>query len=227
MLSKFCAAIPIVADDDFEEALQGTWSSNPVITVATLDTEISDLTATGAAFVAGMLTLLSGFPTLNTSSNVGRIGYNGSTITGPNFVLNASFNINNNLRAQKVVGNIGAVGIGNGEFTATGQLQTYFGDASVYNQILNNTLTSFDMRLGRADGNARRCCSTSRRSSCRGARRRCQQEPGRDDPGRLPGLYARHPRLYHERQSLPVRANIIGVSDVPGVSRGDSTMPFD
>ena len=87
--------------------------------------------------------------------------------------------------------------------------------------------TSFDMRLGRADGNARRCCSTSRRSSCRGARRRCQQEPGRDDPGRLPGLRARHPRLYHERQSLPVRANIIGVSDVPGVSRGDSTMPFD
>ena len=153
MLSKFCAAIPIVADDDFEEALQGTWSSNPVITVATLDTEISDLTATGAAFVAGMLTLLSGFPTLNTSSNVGRIGYNGSTITGPNFVLNASFNINNNLRAQKVVGNIGAVGIGNGEFTVTGQLQTYFGDASVYNQILNNTLTSFDMRLGRDDGN--------------------------------------------------------------------------
>jgi hypothetical protein len=53
----------------------------------------------------------------------------------------------------KAVGNIGAVGIGNGEFTVTGQLQTYFGDASVYNRILNNTLTSFDMRLGRADGN--------------------------------------------------------------------------
>jgi hypothetical protein len=34
----------------------------------------------------------------------------------------------------------------------TGKLQTYFGDASVYNQILNNTLTSFDMRLGRSDG---------------------------------------------------------------------------
>src|SRR5262249_10879186 len=59
-----------VADDDFEEVLQGTWSSNPAITVATLDTEISDLSATtatvaagGAAFIAGTLTLLSGFPT--------------------------------------------------------------------------------------------------------------------------------------------------------------------
>jgi tail tube protein len=90
---------------------------------------------------------------LNTSSNVGRIGFNGASITGPNYVLAASFNINNNLRAQKAIGALGAVGIGNGEFTVTGQLQTYFGDVSVYNQILNNTLTSFDMRLGRSDGN--------------------------------------------------------------------------
>jgi hypothetical protein len=48
-----------VADDDFEEALQGTWSNNPSIVVATVDTEISDVSATtltvaagGAAFVA-------------------------------------------------------------------------------------------------------------------------------------------------------------------------------
>ena len=48
---------------------------------------------------------------------------------------------------------LGAVGIGGGQFTVTGQLQTYFGDASIYNQILNSTQVSFDMRLGRADGN--------------------------------------------------------------------------
>jgi hypothetical protein len=93
------------------------------------------------------------FGVLNTTSNVGRIGFNGSAVTGPNFVLTASFNINNNLRAQKAIGVLGAVGIGNGEFTVTGQLQTYFGDASVYSQILNNTQVSYDMRLGRKDGN--------------------------------------------------------------------------
>jgi hypothetical protein len=93
------------------------------------------------------------FGVLNTSSNVGRIGFNGSAITGPNFVLAASFNITNNLRAQKAIGVLATVGIGNGEFTVTGQLQTYFGDASVYNQILNNSLVSYDMRLGREDGN--------------------------------------------------------------------------
>ena len=90
---------------------------------------------------------------LNTTSNVGRIGFNGSTISGPNFVLAASFNVNNNYRAQKSLGVLGAVGIGNGAFTVTGQLQTYFGDATIYNQILNNTQVSFDMRLGRKDGN--------------------------------------------------------------------------
>src|SRR5215469_8978177 len=52
-----------VADDDFEEALQGTWSNNPSIVVATADMEISDVSVTtltvagsGAAFAAAMLT---------------------------------------------------------------------------------------------------------------------------------------------------------------------------
>jgi Phage tail tube protein len=82
----------------------------------------------------------------------GRVGFNGSAITRPNFVLAASFNINSNLRAQKAVGSIGAVGIGNGEFTVTGQLQTYFVDATIYKQVLSNAQIPYDMRLGRADG---------------------------------------------------------------------------
>jgi hypothetical protein len=48
---------------------------------------------------------------------------------------------------------LGAVGIGNGDFTVTGRSQTYFGDASFYNQILNNTQVSDDMRLRRGNGN--------------------------------------------------------------------------
>jgi hypothetical protein len=90
---------------------------------------ITSARATGATDVAAPT-----FGVLNTSSNVGRIGFNGSAITGPNFVMSASFNINNNLRAQKAIGALGAIGVGNGEFTVTGKLQTYFGDAPVYNQ---------------------------------------------------------------------------------------------
>ncbi|MCX5581324.1 phage tail tube protein [Kaistia terrae] len=93
------------------------------------------------------------YPVLNTSSNVGRIGFGGSLLSGPNFVMSAQFEINNNLRRQNAVGSIAAVGIGNGEFSVTGTLETYFGDSSVYQQVINNTLTSYDMRLGRQDGN--------------------------------------------------------------------------
>lgn len=93
------------------------------------------------------------FGVLNTSTNVGRIGFDGSTITGPNFVMSAMFNVNNNIRAQQAIGSIGAVGTGNGEFTVTGTIETYFGDKSIYDKVVNNTLTSFDMRVGRADGN--------------------------------------------------------------------------
>jgi hypothetical protein len=90
---------------------------------------ITSTRATGAGDFAAPT-----FGVLNTSSNVNRIGFNGSTITGPNFVMSASFNTNNNLCAQKAIGALGAIGVGNGEFTVTGKLQTYFGDAPVYNQ---------------------------------------------------------------------------------------------
>jgi Phage tail tube protein len=53
-----------------EAVLGGTWANNPTIAVVTAGVEISAVSTTtltvasgGAAFVAGMLTLLSGFPT--------------------------------------------------------------------------------------------------------------------------------------------------------------------
>jgi hypothetical protein len=109
---------------------------------------ITSTRAAGASDIAAPT-----YGVLNTSTNVGRIGFDGSSVVGPNYVLGASFNINNNIRAQNAISSIGAVGTGNGEFTVTGTLETYFGDASIYNKIVNNTLTSFDLRFGRSDGN--------------------------------------------------------------------------
>lgn len=90
---------------------------------------------------------------LNTAANVGRIGFDGSNITGPNYVMAAKLDIKNNLRRQAAVGSISAIGIGNGEFTVSGSLDTYFGDKTVLDKIINNTLTSFDIRLGKTDAN--------------------------------------------------------------------------
>jgi len=103
--------------------------------------------ASGASDVAAPST-----DVLNTSSNVGRISFNGSEITGPNYVMSAAIQIANNLRRQNAVGHIGAVGIGNGEFAVTGTLQSYFGSPDVYQAVLDNTAVSFDIRLGRSDG---------------------------------------------------------------------------
>ncbi|MBS7696269.1 MULTISPECIES: phage tail tube protein [unclassified Chelatococcus] len=89
---------------------------------------------------------------LNTSSNVGRIGIGGVEVTGPNFVMSATIEINNNLRAQNAIGSIGAVGIGNGECSVTGTQELYFGDKSIYEAVLGNTPSNFSILFGREDG---------------------------------------------------------------------------
>lgn len=90
---------------------------------------------------------------LNAASNVGRIAIDGTVLTGPNFVKTATVQIANNLRRQDAIGSLDAVGIGNGQFAVTGTLSTYFGDKTLLDKVLNNTLTSFDFRLGRTDTN--------------------------------------------------------------------------
>jgi hypothetical protein len=109
---------------------------------------ISTSRASGASDVAAPVNQI-----LNASANVGRLGVNGATVTGPNYVMEATIDIANNLRPLNAVGNLGAIGMGNGEFTLTGSLNTYFGDLTYYNLLLANSASSFDFRVGRADGN--------------------------------------------------------------------------
>lgn len=80
----------------------------------------------------------------NTSTNVARIARGGSAISGSNFVTELTVAINNNLRRQNAVANLGAIGVGSGEFNLTGTLNTYFDDEVLLNEVLNNTETSLD-----------------------------------------------------------------------------------
>ena len=84
---------------------------------------------------------------MNTSSDVGRIGENGAPVGDPNFVLEASVNVNNNLRRQNAVGSLGSVGIGSGEFNVSGSLNTYFGNLTVAQKVIDNSESSFDIRV--------------------------------------------------------------------------------
>lgn len=90
---------------------------------------------------------------LNTSSNVGRLGFNGSVIGSPNYMMSATIQVDNNSRYQNAIGNIGAVAIGTGEFAVTGTMDFYFGNTSIYEAVLSNTAVSLDFRVGRGDGN--------------------------------------------------------------------------
>ncbi len=84
---------------------------------------------------------------LNSSSNVARIARGGVAITGSNFVLEATLEIANNLRQLQAVGFLGSVAIGSGTFDVTGSLNTYFDDADLARQVIDNAETSFDLRF--------------------------------------------------------------------------------
>jgi hypothetical protein len=77
-------------DEIFEAVFRGIWLNQPVIQVATIDTEISDVAATtltvsagGAAFKAGHLTLSRGFPTAGNNKLARVTSSTGTSIVYP------------------------------------------------------------------------------------------------------------------------------------------------
>ncbi len=94
------------------------------------------------------------FDVYNTSSDIGRLGRGIDPVdaAGLNFVLEATIEINNNLRRQPAVGVFGASGIGVGEFSVTGTLSTYFDNDEILQVILQNSETSLDLITQGGDG---------------------------------------------------------------------------
>lgn len=90
----------------------------------------------------------------NTSSDIGRLGRGVDPIdsAGVNFVLEATIEINNNLRRQPAVGVFGAAGIGVGELSVTGTLSTYFDNDEILQIILQNQETTLDLITQGGDG---------------------------------------------------------------------------
>lgn len=108
------------------------------------DAQVSNIRTSGATDVSA--------PTndvMNTTSNVGRIASNGVAIGSPNYITEVNIQINNNRRRQDAVGELGSVGIGSGEFNISGNHNTYFGNKSLLEGLINNTATSFDMRFSK------------------------------------------------------------------------------
>lgn len=113
------------------------------IVTATLTFLGSDSTGFSAVRDSGATTIASATGTvLDSSNSVPWLMEGGASVTAPNYVSSFSFTLENNLRAQNAVGSPGAVGVGLGRSNLTGSLNTYFGDETVLNKLLNNTASS-------------------------------------------------------------------------------------
>lgn len=86
-------------------------------------------------------------PVMNTSSNVARIARGEAQIEGANYVSELSVEINNNARRRNAVGIFGAWSIGVGEFAVTGSMQTYFSNADLLQDLVNNKETSLNFAV--------------------------------------------------------------------------------
>jgi hypothetical protein len=66
----------------------------------------------------------------------------GSSITATTYIKSADITIDNSLRGQDAVGVLGNAGVAAGTIKASGKLEVYFADQTMYNKFLNNTETS-------------------------------------------------------------------------------------
>jgi len=93
--------------------------------------DTASVTSTPAVPSFSVYNAASNVGSLNLSDNLGVFGED-------NFIMEASIEINNNLRERNALGTLGATSIGAGEFSVTGSLNTYFSDASLLEKLLNN-----------------------------------------------------------------------------------------
>lgn len=81
------------------------------------------------------------------NANVGRLYENGSRLTSPNWAMELSFTINNNLRTNESVDEASPVAVREGECTVTGTINTYFGDNSLLTKFYAGTASSLASRV--------------------------------------------------------------------------------
>lgn len=89
---------------------------------------------------------------MNAVTGVQNIMEGGTALTNT-FAKALNLVLDNTLRGQKGLGQLGNVGIGVGHAAMTGKGDFYFFDASLYNKFVNNTATSLSLRTVDGAGN--------------------------------------------------------------------------
>lgn len=84
---------------------------------------------------------------MNAVTDVAGLALGGTLVTGPNFIQEFGFDLQNNLLRGSAVGVLGAAVVAPGKLKISGNLTTYFGSVSIWNDIVNNTKTSLYLAL--------------------------------------------------------------------------------
>lgn len=107
-----------------------------------------DSAIAGSTVGTGSAVAASSNDVMNSVADISNIRENGALMsTSGIYVLSAAINVDNGIRGQKAIGNLGNIGIGKGRCNVTGSLEVYFSDAALYNKFINNTATSIDFRV--------------------------------------------------------------------------------
>lgn len=88
----------------------------------------------------------------NAVTGVGQLWEGGSPLT-TTYLKSMDLMIDNNLRNQGAIGNLGPVGIGVGDFSATGSFQAYFANGTLFNKFRNDVYSSLNVSCQDAAGN--------------------------------------------------------------------------
>lgn len=109
-------------------------------------------TPTAVTAMPGVTAASQTFDVMNCVSGIANILEGGVALVST-YAKSLSFEINNNLRDQDSVGNLGAIGVGSGQCMVTGKIDVYFADATYYNKFTSNTNTSLSLRTVDSSGN--------------------------------------------------------------------------
>lgn len=85
------------------------------------------------------------FDVMNAITGVGTVREAGVTLSDK--IKKLDLNIENSLRGQDAVGELGNAGIGFGSFKVTGSMSVYLQNGNLYDKFLNNTSSSLDIPL--------------------------------------------------------------------------------
>lgn len=88
---------------------------------------------------------------LNSVSNIISIKEDG--VTSTSFFNKMTMSLNNNLRAQKAIGSLAAIGIALGKIDLTGTIEAYFENKTMYEKYLNATTFALQLTLEDAEPN--------------------------------------------------------------------------